>query len=271
MARGRAWGNALGGWRKQRRNSKGQFTKGGGGAVRKAVRGANSQRRSNKAFRKQKINRSKASRSIQRQHRAQVYAPAAAAYIGRKAGGSIGAAITPRTPAAGQFVGSMVGSRMAVGATNRMVHGKNSQKTLTPQKIAKLGVEDRVLIARRNHRITRAKVAKHALGAAQIAGSIYARTEKGRLISEEFNYTKVKAKASMRQSKANFIRDASKRAESSRLSRNLRAKRTRNQRSNLTGIPAPGKTTKLTGGNMNYARRAGRSRKNRNVFVVTTM
>lgn len=28
--RGRAWGNALGGWRKQRRNRKGQFSSGGG-------------------------------------------------------------------------------------------------------------------------------------------------------------------------------------------------------------------------------------------------
>lgn len=35
--RGRAWGNALGGWRKQRRNGKGQFSKGGGGSKSKAV------------------------------------------------------------------------------------------------------------------------------------------------------------------------------------------------------------------------------------------
>lgn len=35
--RGKAWGNALGGWRRQRRNSKGQFSK-GGGVKRKATR-----------------------------------------------------------------------------------------------------------------------------------------------------------------------------------------------------------------------------------------
>lgn len=48
--RGRAWGNALGGWRKQRRNRKGQFSSGGGSS--KAV--ARRKKSSSKAVAKRK-------------------------------------------------------------------------------------------------------------------------------------------------------------------------------------------------------------------------
>lgn len=51
--RGRAWGNALGGWRKQRRNRKGQFASGGGSS--KAV--AKRKKPSRKARRQAKLSK----------------------------------------------------------------------------------------------------------------------------------------------------------------------------------------------------------------------
>lgn len=257
MARGRAWGNALGGWRKQRRAANGRFGSGIGKSRPKKRKTNKPSARAmarnygktgaaiarttranyvvDRDFRKTKINRKNATKNIQAQHRSQVYAPRMAGAIGSVAGavvgGGVAGTIHPSLGGYGAIIGGEVGrSRMQKKAYNKAT--RNGRSVITPQKVSKMSIEDQVLIARRNHRIRRYDQARAIYTAASWVNSSTARKSKRG---------------------AKYMRSKS------------------NARADLMGIPAPGKATKLSGGNMNYAKRAGRSRKNRNVYVVTTM
>lgn len=99
--RGRAWGNALGGWRKQRRKSNGQFGSGGGGTAKKAARAAKAGRKGAKTKRRKKRAANKARRSSPQ-----------AKHIrnGTIVGGAVG---TIMLPGLGTVVGAVAGRRLA--------------------------------------------------------------------------------------------------------------------------------------------------------------
>lgn len=99
--RGRAWGNALGGWRKQRRKGNGQFGSGGGGTAKKASRAAKAGRKGAKTKRRTKKAAKKAQRKTpQSQHI-------------RKSTIVGGAAGTLILPGVGTAVGALVGRKVA--------------------------------------------------------------------------------------------------------------------------------------------------------------
>lgn len=129
--RGRAWGNALGGWRKQRRGRNGQWVKGAGANSR--TRAIARRRSSGKRWtgsRDPYVNRKDLNQSIQNRHRKTVLYTETAAMAGAYVGGSFGGALG--TAGAG-FAGTAIG--MQLGASI----GDNLMRSLATNTLKSTG------------------------------------------------------------------------------------------------------------------------------------
>lgn len=171
MARrvGRAWGNALGGYRLQRRDSKGRFTSGKvGGRARSTVKRARKRYNSRggrtattvRVASKRPYNKAALNKQLQNNHRLTI----ASNYVGVYGGAAAGAAIGGATAgAAGAMVGRNLGAvygQVATGAALR-----KSGRLVTEQQFLKAGKDDQAAMARR---IKRAQAGHMAIQGAMI-------------------------------------------------------------------------------------------------------
>lgn len=171
MARriGRAWGNALGGYKRQRRDSKGRFTTGKVGGRAKAAAKRARKKYNNRGGRaattyrnasKRKYNKNNLNKQLQRNHRATIAANMVGAYGGYAAGFAAGGALAGGT---GALVGGKVGGvygHIAAGAALR-----KSGMLVTDAQFVKAGKDDQAAMARRIKRVRRTNAAIQIAGA----------------------------------------------------------------------------------------------------------
>lgn len=158
MARGRAWGNALGGYRRQRRDSKGRFAGGKTGA---SISNAKKRAKKSPAKKKRTSSRSKAqttlqtaskrpynkaalNKQLQRNHRATIAGSYVGVYGGSTAGALIGGAAAG---APGAMIGRQMG--MVVGQVAAQTALQRSGRLVTDKDFAKAGKDDQAAMARR--------------------------------------------------------------------------------------------------------------------------
>lgn len=168
IRRGRAWGNALGGYKRQRRDGKGRFASGkvGGSSRRGPSRTKSSpKRRSSTSSNIRKAKRRKYSKSdlnkqLQRNHRTTVAASFAGVYGGMAAGGAVGlSAGGPTGGMIGRQVGMVAGQVVAQRALSK------SGRLVTNADFNKASKADQAAMARR---IARAQKAHLAVNAAMV-------------------------------------------------------------------------------------------------------
>lgn len=172
--RGRAWGNALGGYKRQRRDSKGRFTSGKiGGRARSSVKRAK-KRYKNRGGRtattlrvasKRPYNKAALNKQLQNNHRLTIAGTYVGVYGGAAAGAAIGGAYAGPTGAmVGRNVGAVYG-QIATGAALR-----KSGRLVTDQQFLKAGKDDQAAMARR---IKRARMGHTAIQGAVIGHSAH--------------------------------------------------------------------------------------------------
>lgn len=172
--RGRAWGNALGGYKRQRRDSKGRFSSGKvGGRARSTVKRAK-KRYKNRGGRaattlrvasKRPYNKAALNKQLQSNHRLTI----ASNYVGVYGGAAAGAAIGGTYGGApGAMIGRQLGmvyGQIAVGAALQ-----KSGRLVTNQQFVKAGKDDQAAMARR---IKRAQMGHMAINGAMIGHSAH--------------------------------------------------------------------------------------------------
>ena len=172
--RGRAWGNALGGYKRQRRDSKGRFTSGKvGGRAKSTVKRAK-KRYKNRGGRaattvrvasKRPYNKAALNKQLQNNHRITI----AGNFVGVYGGGAAGALIGGASGgAAGAMVGRQLGSMYGNIATH--VALQKSGRLVTNQQFVKAGKDDQAAMARR---IKRARMGHYAIQGAMIGHSTH--------------------------------------------------------------------------------------------------
>ena len=146
--RGKAWGNALGGWRSQARKANGQW---GSGAVRSYQKRRKTYGVARLNSGKKTYKRSDVNHSLQARHRATVTATFAGNYAGMYAGQSLGmASMGPVGGLLGGYAGAAIGNTAATEVL------KGSGLYTTAKDIKAGSATDRLLIKQRNERVQRA-------------------------------------------------------------------------------------------------------------------
>lgn len=180
--RGRAWGNALGGYKRQARDSKGRFGSGKVGSSVKRTRAKASKttkkykkkyknrgtaaQRTLRTASKRKYNKANLNKQLQRNHRKTI----AGNYVGLYGGGALGVAIGN---ASGGPIGGMIG--MNVGRTAGMIAAQNHAKSkgylVTDRDFTRASKDDQAAMARRIKRAQKGHIAIQMAGAARITHS----------------------------------------------------------------------------------------------------
>lgn len=158
MARrvGRAWGNALGGYRLQRRDSKGRFSSGKiGGRARATVKRAKNRYKHRggraattlRVASKRPYNKAALNKQLQNNHRLTI----ASNFVGVYGGSAVGAAIGGATGGApGAMLGHQTG--MVAGQVAVQTALRRSGRLVTDQHFLKAGKDDQAAMARRIRR-----------------------------------------------------------------------------------------------------------------------
>lgn len=178
MARGRAWGNALGGYKRQRRDSKGRFAGGSvGGRAKSAAKSA--AKRTKKKYknrggraattlrnaRKRPYDKAALNKQLQNNHRLTIASNYVGVYGGAAAGAALGGAYGgPAGAMLGRNVGAVYG-QIAVGTALR-----KSGRMVTNQHFIKAGKDDQAAMARR---IKRSQMGHMAIQGAVIGHSAH--------------------------------------------------------------------------------------------------
>lgn len=174
VRRGRAWGNALGGYKRQRRDSKGRFASGKvGGAAKRAVKRTKKKYKNRggrtattiRVASKRPYNKAALNKQLQNNHRLTIAGSYVGTYGGAAAGTAIGAAYGGSTGAMiGRNLGAVYGN-IAVGAAL-----SKSGRLVTTQQFMKAGKDDQAAMARR---IKRAQRGHKAIQGAMIGHSAH--------------------------------------------------------------------------------------------------
>lgn len=152
------WGNALGGYKRQPRNAKGQFGSKGGSA-KSVAKKASPKKTSAKKVAKKKP---QTNASVQNRHRKTIAAVAigsrAGGVVGRVAGASAGASLGgPGGALIGSYVGSSIGSVYGVAAGSQVSMRKGW--AIGASEYKKLSAADKAAIQKRNKRYAQAELA----------------------------------------------------------------------------------------------------------------
>lgn len=174
--RGRAWGNALGGYKRQARDSKGRFGSGkvGSSVKRTRAKASSTTKKYKKKYKnrgtaaqrtvrtasKRKYNKANLNKQLQRNHRATI----AASYVGNYGGMALGSAIGSST---GGPMGALLGSRIGAAAGTIAAQNYVSKRGMlvTDKDFTKAGKDDQAAMARRIKRARRGHMAIQAVAA----------------------------------------------------------------------------------------------------------